>query len=254
MNLPRTPSFRLDGRRALVTGGGRGLGAAAAVALAQAGATVYPAARSMDEIAALVEAIRSEGGKAEALKLDVTDIPTMHARLQAIDPFDILVNNAGTNRPKPMLEVTLDDYDAVEGLNLKAAYFVAQAVVSGMVSAKRSGCVINISSQMGHVGAENRTLYCATKHAVEGLTKAMAVEFAPKGIRVNSVAPTFIETPMTKPYFDNPDFRSEVLWKIKIGRIGRVEDVMGAIVYLASDAAALVTGASMLIDGGWTAE
>ena len=157
MNLPRTPSFRLDGRRALVTGGGRGLGAAAAVALAQAGATVYPAARSMDEIAALVEAIRSEGGKAEALKLDVTDIPTMHARLQAIDPFDILVNNAGTNRPKPMLEVTLDDYDAVEGLNLKAAYFVAQAVVSGMVSAKRSGCVINISSQMGHVGATELT-------------------------------------------------------------------------------------------------
>ncbi|MDQ0474026.1 SDR family NAD(P)-dependent oxidoreductase [Labrys wisconsinensis] len=253
MSLPRTPSLRLDGRRALVTGAGRGLGAAAAAALAQAGAAVHAAARTLAEVEALAEAIRAEGGAAQALRLDVTDVAAVRAELEALPPFDILVNNAGTNRPKPMLEVTPEDYDAVEGLNLRAAYFVAQAVVSRLAAAGRGGSIIHVSSQMGHVGAADRTLYCATKHGIEGLTKAMAIELAPLGIRVNAVAPTFIETPMTRPFLADEAFRAAVLSKIRLGRLGRVEDLMGAVVYLASDAAALVTGTSLRVDGGWTA-
>lgn len=253
MSLPRTPSLRLDGRRALVTGAGRGLGAAAAAALAQAGATVHAAARTLAEVEALAEAIRAEGGAAQALSLDVSDVTAVRAALEALPPFDILVNNAGTNRPKPMLEVTPEDYDAVEGLNLRAAYFVAQAVVSRLAAAGRGGSIIHVSSQMGHVGAADRTLYCATKHGIEGLTKAMAIELAPLGIRVNAVAPTFIETPLTRPFLADEAFRAAVLSKIRLGRLGRVEDLMGAVVYLASDAAALVTGTSLRVDGGWTA-
>ncbi len=254
MLLPLTPSVRLVGRRAFGPGGGGGDGAGAAAALAQAGAKVFPAARSLGEIEAVVDAIRDEGGDAQAIALDVTDVAAARQCLAALPPFDILVNNAGTNRPKPMIEVTIDDYDVVDSLNLKAAFFLAQAVVSQLVTAGRPGSIIHISSQMGHVGAANRTLYCATKHGLEGLTKAMAVELGPLGIRVNSIAPTFIETPMTRPFLEDEAFRSSVLAKIKLGRLGIVEDVMGAIVYLASDAAALVTGTSLRVDGGWTAE
>jgi NAD(P)-dependent dehydrogenase (short-subunit alcohol dehydrogenase family) len=254
MPLPRTPSLRLNNRRALITGAGRGIGLAAAAALAQAGAHVTLAARTATEITQAAEDIRAEGGKADPLVLDVTNTDAVKAALEAAPPFDILVNNAGTNRPRTFLDVTPDDYDTITELNLKAAFFVAQSVARGMVNAKIKGSIIHISSQMGHVGGPNRTVYCMTKHGIEGLTKAMAVDLSPLGIRVNSIGPTFIETPLTRPFFENKDFKDFVLNKIKLGRLGQVEDLMGAVTFLASDAAALITGTSLLVDGGWTAE
>jgi NAD(P)-dependent dehydrogenase (short-subunit alcohol dehydrogenase family) len=174
--------------------------------------------------------------------------------LAKAEPFDILVNNAGTNRPAPFVEVKIEDFDFVFGLNVRSAFFVAQAVARRLVEAKRPGSIIHVSSQMGHVGGASRSVYCASKHAIEGLTKAMAIELAPHGVRVNSLAPTFIETPMTKPFFENEAFRKDTLSRIKLGRLGQVEDLTGAVVFLASDASALMTGTSLVVDGGWTAE
>ncbi|WP_404477973.1 SDR family NAD(P)-dependent oxidoreductase [Novosphingobium sp. BL-52-GroH] len=252
--LPTTPSFRLDGRRALVTGAGRGIGLASAAALAQAGAHVTLAARSGEEITAAAEAIRTAGGQAEAVRIDVNDVAGMTAALGAVAPFDILLNNAGTNRPKPFTEVSEEDYDAVLGLNLRAAFFVAQIVARGMIDAGLRGSIIHMGSQMGHVGGPRRSLYCASKWGLEGLSKAMALDLAPHGIRSNTIAPTFIETPMTRPFFEDKAFLASVLDKIKLGRLGTVEDLMGAVVFLASDASALMTGTSLVVDGGWTAE
>ena len=254
VDLPAAPSFRLDGKRALVTGAGRGIGLAAASALADAGAHVTLLARTRDEIEAAAAAIRSRGQQAETLTLDVTDLPAMQNAIAQAAPFNVLVNNAGTNRPKLLLDVTIDDYDAIMGLNVRAAYFVAQAVARRLVAAGQPGSIVNISSQMGHVGAAKRTVYCASKHAMEGFTKAMGVELAPHGIRVNTLGPTFLETPLTKPFFENAAFKAEVLSKIKLGRLGKVEDVLGALLFLASDASALVTGTSLVVDGGWTAD
>jgi NAD(P)-dependent dehydrogenase (short-subunit alcohol dehydrogenase family) len=254
MSLPRTPSFRLDGRRALITGAGRGIGLAAAAALAEAGAAVTLAARSSAEIESAAAAIRAEGGLAEALAIDVTNIEAMRAALAARPPFHILVNNAGTNRPAPVTEVTPEDFDAVLGLNLRATFFVAQAVARGLIAAGAQGSIINISSQMGHVGGPRRSVYCASKAATEGMTKAMALDLAPHGIRVNTLCPTFIETPMTRPFFADESFRASVLSRIKLGRLGQVEDLMGAILFLAGDASSLMTGAPLIVDGGWTAE
>lgn len=251
MTLPVTPSFRLDGRRAVVTGAGRGIGLAAAAALGQAGAETWLLARSSDEIAAAAAQI---GPLAHAAVLDVTDIAAVEAFFTGQPAFDILVNNAGTNRPKPLWEVSEADYDAVLDLNLKSAFFVTQACVDRMMAARISGSLIHMSSQMGHVGGPNRSLYCASKWAMEGMSKAMALDLAPYGIRSNTIAPTFIDTPLTRPMFENEDFRRSVLGKIKLGRIGTVEDLMGAVLFLASDASALVTGTSVVVDGGWTAE
>jgi NAD(P)-dependent dehydrogenase (short-subunit alcohol dehydrogenase family) len=252
--LPRTPSFRLDGKRALVTGAGRGLGVACAAALGQAGAHVIAAARTAAEVEEVASAIRAEGGSAEAQVIDVGDPHAAAGAIKACGPVDILVNNAGTNRPAGFLDVTVEDYDAIMDLNLRAAFFVAQAVARGQAEAGRGGSIIHISSQMGRVGGARRTVYCASKHAVEGLTKAMALDLAPYRIRVNSICPTFIEPPLTRPYFEDPAFRADVLTRIKLGRLGQVEDLMGAVVFLASDAAALMTGTSVVIDGGWTAD
>ena len=254
IDVATAPSFRLDGKRALVTGAGRGIGLAAAGALADAGAHVTLAARSRAEIEAAAAAIRARGQKADTLVLDVTDLPAMQQSIARAEPFNILVNNAGTNRPKPLVEVTVEDFDAIMGLNVRAAYFVAQAVARRLMDGKQPGSIINISSQMGHVGAARRTVYCASKHAVEGFTKAMAIELGPHNIRVNSVGPTFIETPLTRPFFENAAFKAEVLSKIKLGRLGQLEEVTGAIVFLASEASSLITGSALVVDGGWTAE
>ena len=242
----------MDGRRALITGGGRGIGLAAAAALAEAGAHVTLTARTSSEIEEAAESIRSDGGSADAIVLDMLDTAAVRRVVETADPFDILINNAGTNRPKTMSETTEDDFDAVLDLNLRAAYFVAQAVTDKMLAAKIPGSVTNISSQMGHVGGPLRTVYCSSKWAIEGLTKSLAMELGPHGIRVNSIAPTFIETPLAKEMLKDPAFREAVVSKIKLGRTGQVEDLMGAIVFLASDAAAMITGASLLVDGGWT--
>ncbi|HWW47340.1 MAG TPA: glucose 1-dehydrogenase [Xanthobacteraceae bacterium] len=248
------PSFSLEGRRALVTGAGRGIGLAAASALAEAGAHVTLCARTADEVEQAAAALRARGQSADALALDVTDQAAVAAAIAAAEPYSIFVNNAGTNRPRPFTEVTVEDFDVVMSLNVKAAYFAAQAVARKMLETGTAGSIINMSSQMGHVGGPNRSLYCASKWAMEGFSKAMAIELAPKGIRVNTLCPTFIETPMTKPFFEDPAFKANVLTKIKIGRVGTVEDLMGALVFLASDASALMTGSSLLVDGGWTAD
>lgn len=252
--LPRTPSFRLDGRRALVTGAGRGIGRAAAAALANAGAAVTLVARSDEEIATAARQIEDLGGAAEATRLDVSDLAAVAALFAERPAFDILVNNAGTNRPMPMQDVAEADYDAVLDLNVKSAFFVAQACARSLIRDGKPGSLIHMSSQMGHVGGPSRSLYCASKWALEGMSKAFALDLAGHRIRSNTIAPTFIETPLTKPYFENPTFKASVLAMIKLGRIGRVEDLMGAVLYLASDASIMMTGTSMIVDGGWTAE
>ena len=235
----------------MVTGAGRGIGLAAAAALAEAGAVVTLAARSAAEIEAAAAAI---GHGAVAAVLDVSDHDAVAAFFAERPAFHILVNNAGTNRPMPMTAVTEADFDAVLGLNLKAAFFTAQACAVRMIAEHVAGSLIHMSSQMGHVGGQNRSLYCASKWAVEGMSKAIALDLAPHAIRSNTIAPTFIETPLTAPYFEDPAFKASVLGKIKLGRIGAVEDLMGAVVLLAGDASALMTGTSIVVDGGWTAD
>lgn len=252
--LPEAPGFRLDGRRALVTGAGRGIGLGAAAALASAGAAVTLAARGRDEIEAAAEAIRAAGGTADTLVLDVADVPAVQAAIDARPAYHVFVNNAGTNRPARFEDVTPEDFDAVMALNLRGCFFAAQAVVRRMIAEGVRGSIINMSSQMGHVGGPNRGVYCASKWAMEGWTKAMAIDLAPHGIRANTIGPTFIETPLTRPFFEKPEFRDWVLSKIKLGRLGQVQDLMGAVVFLASDASTLMTGSAMLVDGGWTAE
>ena len=246
-------SFRLDGKRALVTGAGRGIGHAVARALATAGAELVLVSRTKRELDEVALEIVSRGGQARVVPFDVTDSAAIRDAFGGLERLDILVNNAGLNRPQPFLEVDEATLDQLLTLNVRAAFLVAQAAARVMVT-QGGGVIVNMSSQMGHVGSElNRTVYVMTKHAVEGLTKAMAVELAPKGVRVVSIAPTFVQTPLTKPFFDNPETRKWILARIPLGRAGTVEDVAQAVVFLASPAASLVTGSSLLVDGGWTA-
>jgi NAD(P)-dependent dehydrogenase (short-subunit alcohol dehydrogenase family) len=245
--------FRLDGKTALVTGAGRGIGRAVALALAAAGAELVLVSRTLSELDTVAREIASSGGKARTLPFDVTDAAAMRDAFAGLGALDILVNNAGLNRPQPFLEVDEDTLDRLLALNVRAAFLVAQASARRMV-AQGEGVIINMSSQMGHIGSErDRTVYVMTKHAIEGLTKDMAVELASKGVRVVSIAPTFIDTPLVRPFFDDPTFRKWVLDRIPLGRLGTVEEVASAVVFLASPAAALVTGSSLLADGGWTA-
>ncbi|MEO1795683.1 MAG: SDR family oxidoreductase [Pseudomonadota bacterium] len=248
MTLPKTPSFRLDGKRAFVPGGSRGIGLGCAVALAEAGAKVVIAARSEGQVSEAAEALRAAGFAAEGVALDVTDRAAVETVCAA--PFDILCNSAGLARHASTLDVSEEDFDAVMGLNVKAAFFLAQTVARSM---PRGGSIIQISSQMGHVGGVDRSVYAATKHAVEGMTKSMAIDLGPRAIRVNTICPTFIRTPLTEQTFSNPERVKWIEEKIKLGRVGEVEDIMGAVTFLASDAAALITGTSILVDGGWTA-
>jgi NAD(P)-dependent dehydrogenase (short-subunit alcohol dehydrogenase family) len=246
-------SFRLDDRVALVTGAGRGIGRACALALAEAGADIVAVSRSRHELEDLAGEVRALGRRAEPVVCDVTDSSSVRRHIARLPRLDVLVASAGANVPEPLLEVSDEHLDALIDLNVRATFVVVQAAARSMVDAG-GGSIVLISSQMGHVGAPRRSVYCTTKHAVEGLVKAAAIELAPRGVRVNAVAPTFVETPMTAPFLADPAFRAEVVGRIPLGRVGRVEDVTGAVVYLASQAAALVTGTSLLVDGGWTAQ
>ena len=252
--LPRTPSFRLDGKRALVTGASSGIGQGCAVALAEAGAHVVCAARGVEKLQTTVDAMAAEGWSAEALALDMADLDALSDAMTGQAPFDVVVNSAGMARHGPALETTPEDYDAVMDLDLRAAYFLSAGAAKAMQAAGLRGSIIHISSQMGHVGGIDRAVYCAAKHGLEGMIKAMAVEWGPMGIRVNTICPTFIRTPLAQVTLDNPERAKWITDKIKLGRVGEVEDIMGAVAYLASDASAMVTGTALLIDGGWTAE
>lgn len=252
-NLPITPSFRLDNRRALITGAGRGIGAAAAAALADAGALVTLVSRSAKELESVADELSQRGGQARHLVLDVTDSERVTRVLAEEGPFDILVNSAGTNRPALLSETLDEDLDVMLDLNVRSTFLVCRQVARGMVAQARGGSIVTISSQMGHVGGPRRSVYCATKHAMEGMTKALAWELGPHGIRVNTLCPTFIETAMTAPMLADPIFRDYVQSKIALGRVGKLEDVMGAVLFLCSDAAAMVTGSALMVDGGWTA-
>lgn len=252
-----TPSLRLDGMTALVTGAGRGLGAGAAIALADAGAEVVLMSRTASDLDAVAARIDAGGGSACPLICDVTDEAALANAFAQIDRLDILVNNAGSNRPQPFVEVSEENLDFLLDLNVRAAFLVSQAAARKMLDdperASRGGAIIQMSSQMGHIGAPNRTVYCMTKHGLEGLTKAMAVELAPHKIRVNAIGPTFIETPLLRQLLEETDSHEAMVSMIPLGELGRIEDIMGAIVFLASPAAALITGTSLLIDGGTTA-
>jgi len=252
MKFP-SPNFRLDGQRALVTGASRGIGYCAALALAQAGARVTLASRSEENLRAAQLELRNAGFDTELMILDVTDATAVDQALANREPFQILVNNAGMNRPKPLVEVTNEDIDAVLDLNVKAAFYVTRQVARSLLEHQLPGSIINISSQMGLVGSPRRTLYCASKHALEGMTKALAWELGEANIRVNTICPTFIKTDMTAGMFADASFKEWVLSKIALGRIGQPEEIMGAIVFLASPASSLVTGSALMLDGGWTA-
>jgi NAD(P)-dependent dehydrogenase (short-subunit alcohol dehydrogenase family) len=253
-----TARFRLDGRVALVSGAGRGIGRSVALALAGAGAEVWLMARTREEIERAAAQIRDSGGQARALGCDVTDSAALARAFASIPSLDVLVNNAGTNIPEPFVAVSEEHLDRLLNLNVKAAFLVAQAAAKKMLEAPdrktRGGAIVNMSSQMGHVGSPNRTVYCMTKHALEGLTKAMALELAAHNIRVNSVAPTFVETPMTAPMFARGNFGAWVRERIPLDRIGQPDEVAAAVVFAASPGASLMTGTSLLIDGGWTAQ
>ena len=254
MKLPTTPSFRLDDKTALITGASSGIGLGCAVALAEAGAHVVVSARRIDKLHSVVDAMKAKGLSAEAMVLDVSKVNTIKKSIENKGPFDILVNSAGLGRHSPSMDTSVEDFDEVMNVNLRGAYFVTQAVAKGLIEDKRPGSLINISSQMGHVGGVDRAVYSASKHAVEGFTKAMAIEWGQYQIRVNTICPTFIRTPLTQSTFDNPERKRWIENKIKLGRVGEVEDIMGAVVFLASDASAMITGSALMVDGGWTAE
>ena len=252
-SFPEMPSFRLDGRRTLVTGASSGIGLGAAVALAEADTEVTMAARDAARLDKAVGEMRAAGFTAGALAIDVADVAATEAAVAREGPFDVLVSSAGLARHGPALETRPEDFDAVCAVNLRGAYFLTRAVAWGLVEASRPGSLINISSQMGQVAGVDRAVYCATKHAVEGFTKAMAIECGPHGIRINIVAPTFIRMPLTERTSADAERIRWIDEKIKLGRVGETSDIMGAVLYLAGDAPAMVTGTSLLVDGGWTA-
>jgi len=252
--LPTTPSFSLAGRRALVTGGSSGIGLGCAVALAEAGAHVIIMARRRAQLDDVAAAMKAAGHAVEVMVGDIADIDSMAASIESLRPLDIFVNSAGLARHSPVVDTDPADFDAVMNVNLRGAYFAAQAVARAMIADGRPGSIITISSQMAVVGGIDRAVYCGSKHAVEGFTKAMAIEFGPHRIRVNTICPTFVRTPLTEQTFSRPERVRWIEEKIKLGRVGEVEDIMGAVTFLASDAAALITGTALLIDGGWTAD
>ena len=253
MNYPKLPSFRLDGKKALVTGAGRGIGMGASIALAESGANVTLVSRTEKELKNLTDHINSQGYKASYEVLDVNAEDDVASFIDKSDPFDILINNAGTNRPAKLVDTKIDDFDYVMSLNVRSVINLTKLVVRKMLDSNLKGSIINVSSQMGHVGGPNRTTYCSSKFAIEGFTKSLAIELGPNGIRVNAICPTFIQTPMTEPFLKDEDFKKTTIGMIPIGRLGEVTDLMGPFVFLASEASSLMTGSSVLVDGGWTA-
>lgn len=241
---------RLDGQVAIVTGAGRGIGRGCAEALADDGAKVFAIARSETDLA---EVSAHSSGLIEAVPGDVTSDELLQT-IEGIEGLSILVNNAGGNRPQAFIDVDDTALDFMIELNIRAAFRVARAASRSMLASATEGSIVHMSSQMGHVGSPNRSVYCMTKHAIEGLTKAMAVELAPQGIRVNSVAPTFIETPLTKPMLEDPEFNDFVMGMIPMGKLGSIADVVAAVMYLVSPSSGMVTGHSLKVDGGWTAQ
>ena len=252
ITLPKTPSFRLNDKIALVTGGSSGIGQACAAALAEYGAHVVIAARGQDRIAETVEAIHNAGGSAEGVELDQSNIEAIK-KLSEDKTFDIIVNSAGLARHAPALTTQVEDYDAVMAVNLRSAHFLSVYAAEKMIAAGKAGSIIHISSQMGHIGGLDRSVYCASKHGLEGMVKTMAIEWGAHNIRINTICPTFIRTPLTEQTFSRPERVKWIEEKIKLNRIGEVEDIMGTVVFLASDASALITGTHILVDGGWTA-
>ena len=253
MNYPKLPSFRLDGKKALVTGAGRGIGMGASIALAESGANVTLVSRTEKELKDLTDHINSQGYNASYEVLDVNAEDDVSSFIDKSDPFDILINNAGTNRPAKLVDTNIDDFDYVMSLNVRSVINLTKLVVKKMLDSNLKGSIINVSSQMGHVGGPNRTTYCSSKFAIEGFTKSLAIELGPEGIRVNAICPTFIQTPMTEPFLKDEEFKKTTIGMIPIGRLGEVTDLMGPFVFLASDASSLMTGSSILVDGGWTA-
>ena len=251
MELPKAPGFDLTGKRALVTGASSGIGLGCAVAIAEAGAHVVCAARRAAPLNEAVEAMAETGLSAQALPLDQTNLEALESCFD--EPFDIVVNSAGLARHTPALDTAPRDFDAVMNINLRSAYFLSQQAARALMREGRPGSIIHISSQMGHVGGIDRAVYCASKHGLEGMVKAMAIEWGKAGIRINTICPTFIRTPLTQGTFESPERLAWIMEKIKLPRVGEVSDIMGAAVYLASDASAMVTGTSLRIDGAWTA-
>jgi len=252
--LDNSSPFSLSGKVALVTGATQGIGKAISRALCEAGAEVVLLARPTETLHDCVKELTEQGFKARAFAFDLTEINFFEAALADYPTFDVVIHSAGMAKHAPFLDVSQSQYYDVMALNLDAAFWVSQACVRRMVADKKHGSIIFISSQMGHVGGKLRIVYCASKHALEGLTKAMAIELGPHQIRVNTVAPTFIETELTRRALADKGFRDDVLSKIKLGRIGLPSDVAYACCYLASNAASMVTGTSLVVDGGWTAE
>lgn len=255
---PILPLFRLDGRTALVTGAGAGIGAAIAAALAEAGAEVVLVSLHRSELESVAQQIRDAGGRVLLRECDVTNTSAVKSLISELPSLDIVVNNAGTNIPEPFVEVSEKNLDFMSNLNVRASFIVSQTAVRKMLEdparGEKGGVVINITSQMGHIGSPNRTVYCMNKHAIEGLTKAMAVELATQGIRVNSVGPTFVDTPLVRKIVDTPEKQEFLVSKIPMGHMAKVQDIAAAVLYMASPAAAMVTGTCLLVDGGWTAQ
>jgi NAD(P)-dependent dehydrogenase (short-subunit alcohol dehydrogenase family) len=244
----------MSGSVAVVTGASYGIGLACARRLAIEGCEVILVSRTEQVLKEAEQSLTSQGLKARSEICDVCDLDAFASLIDGLERLDILVNNAGGNRPGPFVEVTHQDFDWLLDLNVRSVFFASQAALRKMVQTATKGSIINMSSQMGHVGLPRRTVYCLTKHAIEGLTKALALEAAPFGIRVNSVAPTFVRTPMTEGYFTDPEFAEFVQSRIPLGRCATPEDVADAVAFLASDAAASITGTSLRVDGGWTAQ
>lgn len=245
--------FDLDGQVILVTGAGRGIGLACARAVADAGAEAVLMSRTGSELETAAADIRAAGGKARTMVCDVADTAAVRDAIGSLDRLDALINNAGTAKHAHFLEVDEDNYDQVMALNGRAAFFTAQAAARKIADGGRGGAIVNMSSQMGHVGGERRSVYCMSKHGLEGLTKVMAIELGPSNIRVNTLAPTFVETPLTRPFFDNPEFVAWLERNILMGRVAQPEEIAAAAVYLCSPAASMVTGTCLKVDGGWTA-